>query len=64
MTGAAPAGTRTLIFDVLGTVVDEGGSIAAEITVAAAAAGACRPRTSRARSRLSAAAGRASGRMG
>jgi hypothetical protein len=29
MTGGSPAGIRTLVFDVLGTVVDEAGSIAA-----------------------------------
>jgi 2-haloacid dehalogenase len=35
-----PAGIRTLVFDVLGTVVDEAGSIAAESASALAAAGA------------------------
>jgi hypothetical protein len=35
-----PDGITTLLFDVLGTVVDEGGSIAAEASVALAAAGA------------------------
>jgi 2-haloacid dehalogenase len=35
-----PDGIRTLLFDVLGTVVDEAGSIAAEVSVALAAAGA------------------------
>jgi 2-haloacid dehalogenase len=37
---AVPDGITTLLFDVLGTVVDEGGSIAAEASVALAAAGA------------------------
>lgn len=37
---ATPAGIRTLVFDVLGTVVDEAGSIAAETASALAAAGA------------------------
>ena len=37
---APPAGIRTLIFDVLGTVVDEAGSIAAETAAALSAAGA------------------------
>ncbi|HUZ23051.1 MAG TPA: haloacid dehalogenase type II [Streptosporangiaceae bacterium] len=35
-----PAGIRTLLFDVLGTVVDEAGSIAAETSAALAAQGA------------------------
>ena len=39
-TAAPPAGIRTLVFDVLGTVVDEAGSIAAETAAALAAAGA------------------------
>lgn len=42
--GRSPAvfatGIRTLVFDVLGTVVDESGSLAAETTAALAAAGA------------------------
>jgi 2-haloacid dehalogenase len=37
---ATPSGIRTLVFDVLGTVVDEAGSIAAEAASALAAAGA------------------------
>jgi 2-haloacid dehalogenase len=37
---ATPAGIRTLVFDVLGTVVDEAGSIAAQTAAALAAAGA------------------------
>jgi 2-haloacid dehalogenase len=37
---AVPDGIRTLLFDVLGTVVDEAGSIAAEASAALAAAGA------------------------
>lgn len=40
MTGGGPAGIRTLVFDVLGTVVDEAGSIAAETAAALTAAGA------------------------
>jgi 2-haloacid dehalogenase len=36
---AAPAGIRTLVFDVLGTVVDEAGSLAAETAAALTAAG-------------------------
>jgi 2-haloacid dehalogenase len=38
--GGLPAGVATLIFDVLGTVVDEAGSVAAETARALAAAGA------------------------
>lgn len=38
--GGPPAGVATLIFDVLGTVVDEAGSVAAETARALAAAGA------------------------
>jgi 2-haloacid dehalogenase len=38
-TAAPPAGIRTLVFDVLGTVVDEAGSIAAETAAALSAAG-------------------------
>jgi 2-haloacid dehalogenase len=37
---ALPAGIRTLVFDVLGTVVDEAGSIAAETAAALSAGGA------------------------
>lgn len=37
-TAAPPAGIRTLVFDVLGTVVDEAGSIAAETAAALSAA--------------------------
>ena len=37
---ATPPGIRTLVFDVLGTVVDEAGSITAETAAALAAAGA------------------------
>ncbi|HEY5359738.1 MAG TPA: haloacid dehalogenase type II [Streptosporangiaceae bacterium] len=37
---ARPAGIRTLVFDVLGTVVDEAGSISAETSAALAAQGA------------------------
>ncbi len=37
--GGPPAGVATLIFDVLGTVVDEAGSVAAETARALAAAG-------------------------
>jgi 2-haloacid dehalogenase len=37
---AMPAGIRTLLFDVLGTVVDEAGSIVAETSAALAAEGA------------------------
>ena len=43
-TGARPlAGVGTLVFDVLGTVVDEAGSVAAETARALAAAGAGPP---------------------
>jgi hypothetical protein len=38
--GGLPAGGTTLIFDVLGTVVDEAGSVAAETARTLAAAGA------------------------
>ncbi len=38
--GPPAAGIRTLVFDVLGTVVDEAGSLAAEAAAALAAAGA------------------------
>ena len=38
--GGPPAGVATLIFDVLGTVVDEAGSVSAETARALAAAGA------------------------
>lgn len=38
-TAAPPAGIRTLVFDVLGTVVDEAGSIAAETAAALSVAG-------------------------
>jgi hypothetical protein len=37
---SASAGIRTLVFDVLGTVVDGAGSIAADTAAALAAAGA------------------------
>jgi hypothetical protein len=43
-TGAGPlAGVGTLVFDVLGAVVDEAGSVAAETARALAAAGAGPP---------------------
>jgi 2-haloacid dehalogenase len=38
--GGLPAGVATLIFDVLGTVVDEAGSVSAETARALAATGA------------------------